>query len=182
MTEINVHWLVRDHLCIEMSSHGPCCWCWLWFNVTFSDISAICWRDRCPVSKFLPAAGHPLHGQLGVFSVPSLPRHGHRDVRSFYILAIRGPTRGEGKRGIEPGSSDPKSSPLPLRHRGGPHMGRASIMNEMISKFFNITYRNRRLLISWILHFNIGYNWQCRPYVRFGYYTPIIVYRSSAVK
>ena len=36
-----------------------------------------------------------------------------------YLLAIRGPTRGEGKRGIEPGSSDPKSSPLPLRHRGG---------------------------------------------------------------
>ena len=38
---------------------------------------------------------------------------------AFYLLAIRGPTRGEGKRGIEPGSSDPKSSPLPLRHRGG---------------------------------------------------------------
>ena len=37
----------------------------------------------------------------------------------FYLLAIRGPTCGEGKRGIEPGSSDPKSSPLPLRHRGG---------------------------------------------------------------
>ena len=37
----------------------------------------------------------------------------------FCLLAIRGPTRGEGKRGIEPGSSDPKSSPLPLRHRGG---------------------------------------------------------------
>ena len=25
---------------------------WLWFNVTFSDISAIKWRNRCPVSKF----------------------------------------------------------------------------------------------------------------------------------
>ena len=37
----------------------------------------------------------------------------------FYLLAIRGPKRGEGKRGIEPGSSDPKSSLLPLRHRGG---------------------------------------------------------------
>ena len=36
-----------------------------------------------------------------------------------YLLAIRGATRGEGKRGIEPGSSDPKSSPLPLCHRGG---------------------------------------------------------------
>ena len=38
----------------------------------------------------------------------------------FYLLAIIGPTRGEGKRGIEPGSSDPKSSPLPLCHCGGP--------------------------------------------------------------
>ena len=38
----------------------------------------------------------------------------------FYLLAIRCPARGEGKPGIEPGSSDPKSSPLPLRHHGGP--------------------------------------------------------------
>ena len=37
----------------------------------------------------------------------------------FNLLAIRGPTRGEGKPGIEPGSSDPQSSPLPLLHRGG---------------------------------------------------------------
>ena len=33
--------------------------CWLWFNVTFSYISAIKWRDSCPVSKFRPATGHP---------------------------------------------------------------------------------------------------------------------------
>ena len=45
------------------------------FNVTFSDISATCWRDRCQVSKFSPAAGHPHHGQLGVLYVSSLPRH-----------------------------------------------------------------------------------------------------------
>ena len=37
----------------------------------------------------------------------------------FNLLAIRGPTRSEGKPGIEPGSSDPQSSPLPLHHRGG---------------------------------------------------------------
>ena len=37
----------------------------------------------------------------------------------FYLLAIRGPTRGEGMPGIEPGSTDPQSNPLPLRHRGG---------------------------------------------------------------
>ena len=29
---------------------------WLWFNVTFSDISALWWRDRCSVSKFWPDA------------------------------------------------------------------------------------------------------------------------------
>ena len=32
---------------------------WLLLNVTFSYISAIQWRDNCPVSKFRPAAGHP---------------------------------------------------------------------------------------------------------------------------
>ena len=64
--------------------------------------------------------GTQLHGQLGVFSVPSLPQHGHRDVRRrFYLLAIRGPTHGEDMPGIEPGSSDPQSNSLPLRHRGG---------------------------------------------------------------
>ena len=64
----------------------------MWFNVTFSDISSIKWRDSCPVSKFWPAAGHPRHGQLGVFSVPNLPRHGHRDVRmSFTSLPSEGP-------------------------------------------------------------------------------------------
>ena len=34
----------------------------------------------------------------------------------FYLLAISGPTRREGVPGIEPGSSDPQSSRLPLRH------------------------------------------------------------------
>ena len=53
--------------------------------------------------------GTQRHGQLGVFSVPSLPRQSE-DV--FYLLDIRG----EGKPGIEPGSPDPQSSPLPLRH------------------------------------------------------------------
>ena len=42
----------------------------------------------------------------------------------FYLLAIRGPTSGEGNPGIEPGSSDPQSSPLPLRHRGGVSLGK----------------------------------------------------------
>ena len=52
----------------------------------------------------------------------------------FYLFAIRGPTRGEGKRGIEPGSSDPKSSPLTLRHRG-----RAVVdIRRFIYKFLNM--------------------------------------------
>ena len=64
--------------------------------------------------------GTQRHVQLGVFSVPSLPRHGHWNVqRRLYLLAIRGPTHGEGMPGIEPGSTDLQSSPLPLRHRGG---------------------------------------------------------------
>ena len=38
----------------------------------------------------------------------------------FNLLAIRGLTGGEGKPGIKPGSSDPQSHPLTLRHHGGP--------------------------------------------------------------
>ena len=38
----------------------------------------------------------------------------------FNLLSIRGSTRGEGMPGIEPGSPDPLSNPLPQRqrHRG----------------------------------------------------------------
>ena len=73
-------------------------------------------------SNFDLLPGTQRHGQLGVLNVQSLPQHGtgtSEDV--FYLLAISGPTRGEGKPGIEFGSSDPKSSPLPLDHRGGHH-------------------------------------------------------------
>ena len=34
----------------------------------------------------------------------------------FYLLATRGPTRSESYPGIEPGSPDPQSSSLPIRH------------------------------------------------------------------
>ena len=62
--------------------------------------------------------GTQSHGQLGVFTVPNLPRHRQRDAEDvFNFLAIRGPTRGEGMQGIEPGSSDQQSSPQTLRHR-----------------------------------------------------------------
>ena len=57
---------------------------------------------------------------VGIFNVPSLPRHGHRDVRGPpQTPCNRGPTRSEDMPGIEPGSPDPKSSPLPLRQHGG---------------------------------------------------------------
>ena len=46
--------------------------------------------------------GTERHGQLRVFSVSSLPRHGHLEVQDvFYLLAIRGPTHGKGMPGIE---------------------------------------------------------------------------------
>ena len=50
----------------------------LLINVTFLNISATCIQrgDSCLVFKFRPAAGHPHHGQLGVFNLPSLPRQG----------------------------------------------------------------------------------------------------------
>ena len=67
---------------------------WLWFYITFSDISAI-YSDGTVVQfqnlGMLPGTQH--HGQLGVLHVPSVPRHGHWDVRRrFNLLAIRGPT------------------------------------------------------------------------------------------
>ena len=41
------------------------------------------------------------------------------DIFNFPVTS--GPTRGEGKPGIEPEFPNPRSSPLPLRHRGGLH-------------------------------------------------------------
>ena len=65
--------------------------------------------------------GTQSHGQLGVSSVPSLyPDTGtgtSEDV--FNLLAIKGPTRGDRMPGIEPGSPDLQSTPLPLCHNGG---------------------------------------------------------------
>ena len=66
--------------------------------------------------------GTQRHGQLGSLACRAYLDTGtgtSEDV--FYLLAIRGPSRGEGKQDIEPVSSDPKSSPLPLHHRGGLH-------------------------------------------------------------
>ena len=60
------------------------------------------------------------HVRLRVFSVPSIPRHGHRDVRRCISPAChQRATRGEDMPRIEPRSTDSQSSPLPLRQRGG---------------------------------------------------------------
>ena len=70
--------------------------------------------------KYWPAAGHTTpwaaKGFLACRAFPDTSIGTSEDV--FNLLAIRGPTRVEGKPGIKPGSSDPQSSPLPLCHRG----------------------------------------------------------------
>ena len=67
------------------------------------------------------SAGHPTpwaaRGSLACWAYPVTDTGTSEDV--FNLIAIRGPTLGEGKPGNEPGSSDPQSSPLPLRHRVG---------------------------------------------------------------
>ena len=85
--------------------------------------------------------GTQCYEQLGVFSVPSLP--GHRDVRRrlLYLLAIRGPTRGEGMPGIEPGSPDPQSSPAtstPTRRAG--YASDHGIFRMQIDKIIQVHY------------------------------------------
>ena len=85
---------------------------WLWFNVGTGQLSSF--------PNFDLLSGTQRHGQLGTLVCRAYPETGtgtSEDV--FNFLAIRGPTRGEGKLGLEPGSSDPQSSPLPLRHCSG---------------------------------------------------------------
>ena len=57
-------------------------------------------------------------GSLVCRAYPDTGTRTSEDV--FYVLAIRGPTHGEGMPGIKPGSGgspDPQSSPLPLHRR-----------------------------------------------------------------
>ena len=69
----------------------------------------------------------------------------------FNLLAIRGPTRGEGMPGIEPGSSDPQSSPLPLRHRGG--LDLVDIKPRYVcSEKDKRNYQNLVKLTTWTIH------------------------------
>ena len=64
----------------------------LWFNVTFSDISAIKCQDSCPVSKFrLPGTNR--YGQLGAlsFAKPTPTRAPVRSRTSLTSLRSEGP-------------------------------------------------------------------------------------------
>ena len=67
-------------------------------------------------------SGTQCYGQLGVFSVPSLPRHGHWDVRRRLLPPYhqRAHTRWGYVRN-RTGSSDPQSSRLPLPNRPEKH-------------------------------------------------------------
>ena len=66
---LNIPLYFLDFACLYRK--GPA----LKLDLGLSSHSAKLW-DSCPVSKFRPAIGHPRYGQLGVFNVPSLPRHG----------------------------------------------------------------------------------------------------------
>ena len=66
---------------------------------------------KLPNLDLLPATQR--YGQLGVY--PDKGTGTSEDV--FYLLAIIGPTCGEGMLGIEPRSPNPQSSPLPLHEK-----------------------------------------------------------------
>ena len=71
---------------------------WLWFNVTFSDISA---TVVLPNLELLLGIQH--------FNVQSLPNTGNRTSEDvFNVLAIRGPTRGKGMQGMAAASYERK--------------------------------------------------------------------------
>ena len=64
----------------------------LWFNATFSDVSAIKSRGSCPVSKFRPATGHQRHWQLEVFNVSSLYTYTGTGRPNKYLTSL--PSKG----------------------------------------------------------------------------------------
>ena len=61
----------------------------------------------------------------------------------FNLLAIRGPTHSEDMLGIEPGSSNPQSSPLPLPHRGRPSQ------NAMTYKMIHASPLQSFIIFPW---------------------------------
>ena len=58
-----------------------CCCCWLWLTSHWAIFQLYSDGTVVQYSKFWPAAGHLTPLAARIFSVPSLPRHGHRDVR-----------------------------------------------------------------------------------------------------
>ena len=62
---------------------------------------------KLPNLDLLP--GTQCHGQLGSYACRAYPDTETRSTEDvFFLLAVRGPTRDEGKPGIEPWSSDPQ--------------------------------------------------------------------------
>ena len=68
----------------------------------------------------------------------------------FDLLAIRGPTRGEGMPGIEPVSSDQKSSPLPPRQRGGRYPMNGKVLCYTVHMIHIIALGNFAI-VFWII-------------------------------
>ena len=91
---------------------------WLWFNVRFSDISTIYWRDSCPVSKFWPAAGHPTSRAATGLQRAEPAVSWRIKIYLWLFEYALWQARNEGMPGIEPGSFDPVQ-PATLRHRSG---------------------------------------------------------------
>ena len=89
------------------------------------------------------------HGQLEVAC------RAHSDTGTgtsediFYLLAIRGPSRGEGMPGLESGSSDPQSSPLPLRQVEVPLRHRVGQMYCQTKQFFYQKIRQFSRSLLW---------------------------------
>ena len=93
VTDVYQHtWRICSLRCVRLR---PEFWCqdlhsrsfgwlvgWLWFHVSFSDISAIKWRDSCPVSKFGPATW-----RLRVFlCIRIRTEYWCQDLHSRYLL------------------------------------------------------------------------------------------------
>ena len=110
-------------------------------------------------------------GSEGSLALRAYSRHRHQDIRRRLLPpAIRG-SHGEGMPGIKPGSSDPQSSPLPLRHRGGPFdEDRTSCKNAHVgagAPTACATYRFRTLIP---IEFELGSTGTCAddPYCSVG--------------
>ena len=97
-------------------------WKLVWFVMVKRHVQwYLSYRVTEKLSSFQIAVGNPKHRQLGLFSCRAyLLRHRSGKFDDFIcLLAVGGPAGDEGTSGIEPRSTDPQSSPLPLHHHNG---------------------------------------------------------------